>query len=359
MRKILLILIIVSFLIAGFAEAVALKVRPSEIKIETNLGILAKEEMIIENPGGNVALFEVYLDDFSDWIKIKPESFILESGESQKVILEIKNEERGIFSTMISVVARPLSERKFKANSGVKIPLEVRSTEREKIPFLAAISQNLIDFLKSKISIYILGIILVFTLAVIWIQRKKKKLLDQEKFFQTLIAIIFVLIGVSLRLLPHPPNFAPILAIALFGGVYLSRKIALILPIVAMVISDIFIGYYEFSLMFSVYGSFLLCVILGFWLKRHKKWYTIGGSAIISAILFFLITNFAVWVFTPWYAKTLSGILQCYLMALPFFKNTLLGNLFYVSCFFGAYEIVKVWVRKKFTILKELPIILK
>ena len=171
--------------------------------------------------------------------------------------------------------------------------------------------------------------------------------IQQKKIWEFLIALSLISMGAILRVLPHPPNFAPILAIALFGGVYFSRKIAFVLPIAAMVIADIFIGYYEFSLMFFVYGSFLLCVILGFWLKKHKKWYTIGGAAIISAILFFIITNFAVWVFTPWYAKTIPGIIQCYLMAIPFFKNTLLSGLFYVTVFFGSYEMVKVWLQKK------------
>ena len=167
----------------------------------------------------------------------------------------------------------------------------------------------------------------------------------QGKILEFLIGILFVLIGVSFRLFPHPPNFAPVAAIALFGGVYFSKKIALTLPISIMLISDIFIGYYEISLMAVVYGSFLLCVLLGFWLKKNKKWYTIGGSAILGAVLFFLITNFAVWALTPWYAKTLPGLIQCYFMALPFFKNTLLGNLFYVSVFFGIYELVRAWVR--------------
>jgi len=179
---------------------------------------------------------------------------------------------------------------------------------------------------------------------------KKAILTKKGKILEFSIALLLILIGVSLRLLPHPPNFTPILAIALFGGVYLSRKTAFFLPILAMVISDIFIGYYGFKLMIFVYGSFLLCVILGFWLKKHKKWYTVGGSTILSAVLFFLITNFAVWVFTPWYAKTFSGIIQCYLLALPFFKNTLSGNLFYVAIFFGVYELVRVWISKKFKI---------
>lgn len=179
------------------------------------------------------------------------------------------------------------------------------------------------------------------------------------KILEFSIALLFILTGVSLRLLPHPPNFAPIAAIALFGGVYFSRKIALILPLAAMVISDIFIGYYEFSLMAFVYGSFLLCVILGFWLKKHKKWYTVLGGAFLCSIIFFFLTNFAVWAFTPWYVRTFSGLIQCYLMALPFFKNTLLGDLFYVTIFFGAYEIVEVWIRKKFGIIKTIPILAK
>ena len=162
------------------------------------------------------------------------------------------------------------------------------------------------------------------------------------------IAIIFVLVGVSLRLLPHPPNFAPIAAIALFGGVYLSRKTALILPIAVMMISDIFIGSYGIKLMAFVYASFLICVLLGFWLKKHKKWQTVLASSILSGIIFFILTNFAVWIFTPWYAKTFSGMIQSYVMALPFFRNTLLGNIFYVGAFFGSYEIVRVCIKKKF-----------
>jgi hypothetical protein len=176
------------------------------------------------------------------------------------------------------------------------------------------------------------------------------------KILEFSIALLLISIGVGLRLLPHPPNFAPIAAIALFGGVYFSRKIALILPIAVMAISDIFIGYYEPKLMASVYGSFLLCIVLGFWLKKRKKWYTVGGSAISCSVLFFLITNFAVWGFTPWYAKTISGLIQCYLMALPFFKNTLLGDLFYVTIFFGTYEIVEVWVRENFGIIETTPV---
>ncbi|MBU3918699.1 hypothetical protein KKC63_02210 [Patescibacteria group bacterium] len=176
------------------------------------------------------------------------------------------------------------------------------------------------------------------------------------KAIKLLVALIFILIGISLRVLPHPPNFAPIAAIALFGGVYFSKKISLTIPILAMMVSDIFLGFYQPILMAFVYGSFILCVILGFWLKKHKKWQTVLGSSLLAGLIFFLLTNLAVWAFTPWYAKSISGLVQCYLMALPFFRMTLLGNLFYVTIFFGAYEIIEIWIREKFRVIATTPI---
>lgn len=160
-------------------------------------------------------------------------------------------------------------------------------------------------------------------------------------------AIIFVLFGAFFRLLPHPPNFAPIAAIALFGGAYLPKKIALVLPLLAMLVSDVFIGFYEIRLMIFVYFSFLICVVLGFWLKKNKKWQTVLGSSILGALIFYLLTNFAVWAFSSWYSKDFFGLIQSYVMALPFLRNSLLGDLFYTSFFFGAYEIIGVLIRKK------------
>ena len=162
------------------------------------------------------------------------------------------------------------------------------------------------------------------------------------------LAFLFIAGAAALRLLPHPPNFAPIAAIALFGGVYLTRKFALGIPILAMLVSDIFIGFYEPVVMAPVYGSFVLCGLIGLWLKKHKKAGTIIGSSLLCSVLFFIITNFAVWAFTPWYAKTLAGLVQCYALALPFFRNTLLGDMFYVGVFFGTYELVRIWISKKY-----------
>lgn len=161
-----------------------------------------------------------------------------------------------------------------------------------------------------------------------------------------LTSILFF-VGVSMRFFPHAPNFTPVGALALFGGAYFSKKTALILPILVMLASDFLIGFYEVKIMLSVYASFMLSAALGFWLRNNQKWSRILGLSIFSAILFFLITNFAVWAFSFWYPKTFAGLIQSYLMGLPFFKATLLGNLFFASCFFGAYKVIKVLIKQR------------
>lgn len=161
------------------------------------------------------------------------------------------------------------------------------------------------------------------------------------------LALVLFFAGVSLRFLPHAPNFTPIGALALFGGAYFSKRTALLLPILAMLASDFLIGFYEVKIMLSVYLSFMLSAVLGFWLRKNQKWSRVLGLSVFSAILFFLITNFAVWAFSLWYPKTFAGLLQSYLMGLPFFKATLLGNLFFASCFFGAYKVIKILASRR------------
>jgi hypothetical protein len=113
----------------------------------------------------------------------------------------------------------------------------------------------------------------------------------KEKILKIIVIFTLILIGVGLRIFPHLPNFVPISAIALFGGCYFSKKIALLLPLTIMIISDIFIGYYEAGLMIAVYGSFFICVFLGFWLKKHKKWQTVLGASIICSFIFFIFIH--------------------------------------------------------------------
>lgn len=149
---------------------------------------------------------------------------------------------------------------------------------------------------------------------------------------------IFILIGAVARIVPHPANFVPIAAMALFGGTYLNKKQALILPLAAMVLSDFIIGFDSLHMRISVYGSFLIMVLVGFWIKKHKNIKSIVAASVFSSIIFFVITNFAVWAFGTMYPKSLLGLIECYILAIPFFRNTLLGDLTYTGIFFGSYE---------------------
>jgi hypothetical protein len=128
------------FIPLSFCLAVSLKVSPSEIEIKAQEGKKAEAEIIIENPGENVALFEVYPDDFSDLIKASPSSFTLEAGEKRGVILISQNKESGVFSTYLSVKASPLAGGKLSASSGVKIPLRVVIQERQASDFLGLVA---------------------------------------------------------------------------------------------------------------------------------------------------------------------------------------------------------------------------
>lgn len=167
------------------------------------------------------------------------------------------------------------------------------------------------------------------------------------------MAIFFIIAAVVLRLLPHLPNFAPIAAMALFGGVYLNKKYALIVPLAAMVVSDIFIGFYNPWILASVYGSFILIGLLGLWLKNNKTVPNVIGASLLGSVGFFLITNFAVWAVPhSFYPHTLQGLMNSYMMGLPFFRNTLMGDLFYVSVMFGLMEAV-LWVSHRYQIRRE------
>jgi hypothetical protein len=142
------------------------------------------------------------------------------------------------------------------------------------------------------------------------------------------------------RLVPHYPNFTAVGAIALFGGTYLpNKKLAFVVPFLAMLITDAIIGLHP--TMWAVYLSFGLIVLIGMQVAKNKKVTSIFVGALSSSILFFIITNFAQWIADPFYAKTGAGLAQCFTMAIPFFGYTAAGDLFYVTILFGAYELAK------------------
>ena len=165
------------------------------------------------------------------------------------------------------------------------------------------------------------------------------------QFSNLLFAVVVILIAALMRLLPHPANVAPIAAMALFGGVYLDKKYAFILPLSAMLLSDVFLGVH--NTMLFVYASFLLTVGIGTLIKRHKTIGAVFLASFASSALFFLITNFGVWLAGNLYPKTVDGLLQSYAMGLPFFRNTFLGDLLYTGLLFGGYECFLLLFKRK------------
>jgi hypothetical protein len=154
-----------------------------------------------------------------------------------------------------------------------------------------------------------------------------------------------ILFAVVLRLIPHPPNVAPIAALALFGGVYLDKKYALCVPLIALFVSDMILGLY--GGMWVVYGSFFLTGCIGLWIKDHKNIATVIGGSVVSSLLFFILTNFNFWYIDSYYPKTMAGLIDSYVSALPFFRNTLLGDIFYTGLLFGSYELILRFIKQQ------------
>lgn len=153
--------------------------------------------------------------------------------------------------------------------------------------------------------------------------------------------VIFVILGASIRLIPHPANFAPVAAMALFGGTYMKKREALAIPILIMVLSDLFLGFDSPEMRLTVYGAFIIAVFIGFWLKKHINLKNLIVSSLFSSAFFFLVTNFGVWAYGAMYTKSIGGLIDCYTLALPFFRNTILGDLFYTGAIFGSYNLIK------------------
>ncbi len=158
-----------------------------------------------------------------------------------------------------------------------------------------------------------------------------------------LFLIVFVVAG---RLVPHAANITPVAALALFAGATAwqaqsarARLLAGLAPIVALLISDAFIGFYTWEVMVAVYVSFAVSFGIGLLVHRHYKLSTIAAASVAGSIIFYLATNAAVWAFTPMYTKNLTGLLESYILALPFFRNSLVGDLLYTGVLFGAYEL--------------------
>ena len=159
-----------------------------------------------------------------------------------------------------------------------------------------------------------------------------------------LIALISaILVAAVLRLVPHPPNFTPIGAMALFSGAYLGRRtIAFAAPLGALLLSDLVLGFYHGQA--TVYFSVALIVMIGMLALSRVSPLRVGTAAILSSVLFFAITNFGMWLFSGFYPRTLAGLEACYVAAIPFFQNTIAGDLFYATLLFGGFKVAELLV---------------
>jgi len=168
------------------------------------------------------------------------------------------------------------------------------------------------------------------------------------------LAIVFglIAIGATLRVLRHvgwlplPPNVAPVSALAFIAAAYLPRRWGILVPLGLMVASDMAIGGYDWRIMAAVYGSFGVSYGLGLTLRKKRNLLRLGGITLTGSLMFFLLTNAAVWLWSGFYHLTLLGLGQAYLSGLPFLRNTVIGDLGYSLLGFGLLEGVMVYWRR-------------
>jgi hypothetical protein len=172
-----------------------------------------------------------------------------------------------------------------------------------------------------------------------------------------LIVLTGIVVAAALsRLVPHPPNVTPIAAMALFGGAYVTnRKLAYVLPLVAMLLSDVVIGYtvYGGSVLTAqqlvVYLCILATAVMGRLIRNRRSVLKVGVVTLASSVMFYVVTNFAVWASGSLYPMSWAGLATCYAAALPFFRNSLLGDMGFAAVLFGGFALLETY----FTSLQE------
>lgn len=157
-----------------------------------------------------------------------------------------------------------------------------------------------------------------------------------------------------LRLLPHPPNFAPIGGLALNSGIHGKSLRALALPLIILLLSDIFIGFYDLKIMLPVYLSFFVISLIGRLFQEQISAKNLFLLSLAGSLIFFLVTNFAVWAFSPMYSKTVFGLLESYWNAIPFLRNTIISDLFYSYFFLMTFSIAKTRMEARRTSLNKI-----
>lgn len=157
--------------------------------------------------------------------------------------------------------------------------------------------------------------------------------------FGAIMALILAAVVARLAM-AGVPNVSPMAALALFSGAYLAdRKLAMLIPLVAMVIGDLVLGFHD--IMFFTYGAFVLIALIGVFISSRVCGHVVIAASLSSSVLFFLITNYGVWMVSGYYPMTPEGLLTCYTAAIPFFQMTLMGDLFFVGVIFGLFMMLE------------------
>ena len=160
---------------------------------------------------------------------------------------------------------------------------------------------------------------------------------NHSRIIALISAIAF---AAALRLVPHPANFTPIGAMALFSGAYIGRRpLAFLMPLAALFFSDLALGFYHGVA--TVYSATALIVLVGYYAIDRVSPLRVGLAALASSILFFVITNLGMWLFSGFYPTNLGGLEACFVAAIPFFQNTVAGDLFYAALLFGGFRIAE------------------
>lgn len=164
--------------------------------------------------------------------------------------------------------------------------------------------------------------------------------------FITITGMIFI--AAMSRLIPHPWNVTPVAAMALFGGAHFSdKKIAFLVPLAAMTLSNFVLGWHP--ILFFVYAGFALTVVIGRALRHRVTVRNVASATLASSVLFFLLTNFGHWILTDMFPRSFAGLMACYAAAIPWFRNSLAGDAFYVALVFGSFA----WAERRFPALRE------
>jgi hypothetical protein len=164
-----------------------------------------------------------------------------------------------------------------------------------------------------------------------------------------LLVAFLIVLDVAARLLPHIPNFTPVAATTLFAAVVLRRRaLALLIPLIAMPVSDLLIGFDDWRIAAVIYASMAVPIAAGLIAARTRLAYSVAPAMLSCSLLFFVTTNFAVWAFSGMYSLDMAGLVQCYVMALPFLKYTVACDLLWTGALFGgAYLVQRLSARER------------